>query len=150
MGGGQAGIEFQGVPQHELREGPLAPVFQGHAEVVEARCEAGIVLHQPMQDRNGPGSDVAVIVPHPVPVHQHDAHIVVDGGRFRADLQSLFVVIPCRGRSTSRTSIRAVQRQGQRKVRPELVGILLPDAYQKANPVPPGCGQAFAERQQQR
>ena len=142
MGGGQLGIDPQGVLVREHRQGPIALAFQGHAEVVQARGEPGIVLHQPVQGGSG--------VPYPVLVNLDEADVVQNGGRLRADFQSLLVIGQGRRGITPRVPFRAVQRQGQRKVRPEVVGILLPDAPEKADPVLTGRGQPFAQRQQQR
>ena len=124
--------------------------FQGHAEVVEAWREPGIVLHELVKGGNGPGSPPARHCPHPVLVNLDEADVVQNGGRLRADFLSLLVIGQGRRGITPRVPFRAVQRQGQRKVRPEVVGILLPDAPEKADPVLTGRGQPFAQRQQQR
>ena len=89
-------------------------------------------------------------VPYQVLVNLDEADVIQNGGRLRADFQSLLVVGQGRRGITARVPCRAVQRQGQRKVRPEVVGILLPDAPEKTDPVPAGRGQPFAQRQQQR
>ena len=89
-------------------------------------------------------------VPYPVPVNLDEADVIQNGGRLRADFSSLFVIGQRRRGVTSRMPFRAVQRQGQRKVRPEVVGILLLDSPEKAGPVLTRRGQPFAQRQQQR
>ena len=41
MGGGQLGIDLQGVLVPEHRQRPIALAFQGHAEVVQAGANSG-------------------------------------------------------------------------------------------------------------
>ena len=151
MRGGQPGIVPQGVLERQPRLLPFAPAFPGHAEVVEAGSEVGSVPHQLMKGGNGPGPpSVTLIVPQPVLVNQDEGEIVLNGERVRADFQSPLVIGQCRCGITPRAPSRAVQRQGQRKVGPEVFGIVLLDAPEKADTVLTGRGQPFAQRQQQR